>query len=82
MEPASLKYLQGKFDFGKKCGQIRSSYITVQKLIADPLLFKKKKVDFRYYLAVFSTSPLLYKVLPGFARSAQSVFDPLKCTVK
>lgn len=56
------------FDSGRKCGEAFSQSIVMQKYISDPLLFDGHKFDFRVYLLIASTNPLIAFYHDGFLR--------------
>lgn len=57
------------------CKNISGSKIVAQQIIKNPVLFKKKKVDFRDYLIVYSFSPLKFELVEGFARIARTKYS-------
>lgn len=58
------------FDNGRKCGESFSQSIVMQRYISDPLLFDGHKFDFRVYLLIASTNPLIAFYHDGFLRLA------------
>lgn len=64
-----------KYEGGKKCGEVKSNYL-MQRYISNPLLLKGHKFDFRIFMLVASTDPLLVFYHDGYARVSLSEYDP------
>lgn len=63
------------YNFGAKCGSTNRSLL-VQGYITNPLLLDmKNKFDFRLYIVIASTNPLIVYYHDGFLRVALSAFD-------
>jgi tubulin polyglutamylase TTLL1 len=60
---------------GTECGQNTSS-IVLQRYIGNPLLLDKHKFDFRIYMLIASTNPLILYYHDGFLRLSLHVYDP------
>lgn len=58
--------------------QVNTSLI-VQKILDEPLLIGGHKADLRWYLAVLSVEPLIYKAFPGFFRLAKDKYVKGRC---
>jgi len=70
-EEADLKRMYGN---GKKCGNVKKNYI-IQSYIHNPLLLNGHKFDFRVYLLVASTDPLIAYYHDGFLRVTLANYD-------
>ena len=70
-EEAHLRSLYGN---GELCGQVVGDYL-VQHYIHNPLLLNGHKFDFRMYLLVASTNPLIAYYHDGFLRVSISPYD-------
>jgi len=70
-EEAALKTL---YENGNKCGKVRLNYI-VQSYVHNPLLLNKRKFDFRMYMLIASTNPLVAYYHDGFLRVALFEYD-------
>jgi len=70
-EEASLK---ATYENGKLCGQVPDNRI-VQDYIPNPLLLDGKKFDFRMYLLIASTNPLIAFYHDGFLRVSLAQYD-------
>ena len=75
MDANQTEVLNTKYDFGKKCGLDNSSLIA-QTYITNPLLLDlDNKFDFRIYMLVASTNPLIVYYHDGFLRASLSEYD-------
>ena len=63
------------FDSGRKCGEVTGEPTVMQKYIADPLLIEGHKFDFRIYLLIASTNPLIAYYHDGFLRLSLHLYD-------
>jgi len=70
-EEDALKELYGN---GKLCGNITKSYI-VQNYVHNPLLLDGHKFDFRMYMLIASTNPLMAFYHDGFLRVTLAEYD-------
>jgi len=68
------KALLEEYEYGSKCGTIEDKYI-VQRYIQNPLLLEGKKFDFRVYLLVANTDPLILLYHDGFLRFSYSEYN-------
>ena len=59
---------------GELCGQVTKNYL-IQNYIHNPLLLNGHKFDFRMYLLVTSTNPLIAHYHDGFLRVSLSPYD-------
>lgn len=64
-----------KYESGSLCGKIKDDTIA-QKYIANPLLiYDNQKFDFRIYVLVASTNPLIAYYRDGFVRVSLQKYD-------
>lgn len=73
-EEASLRKT---YKNGAKCGEVKNSYI-VQYYIHNPLLVMGHKFDFRVYMLIASTDPLIAYYHDGFLRVSLLEYDASK----
>ncbi len=67
--------LNRNYGYGAKCGKIKRSLIA-QSYITNPLLLDmNNKFDFRLYVLVASTNPLIVYYHDGFLRVALTAFN-------
>jgi tubulin polyglutamylase TTLL1 len=66
--------LREKYDNGKKCGEVKTPII-MQDYIHNPLLLNGNKFDFRMYMVVASTNPLIAYYHDGFMRVSLMNYD-------
>ena len=71
VEEAELRKI---YDNGNLCGQVSLNYL-IQNYIHNPLLLNGHKFDFRMYLLVASTDPLIAHYHDGFLRVSLSPYD-------
>jgi len=62
------------YENGSLCGTLKTTYL-VQKYIHNPLLVNERKTDFRIYLLVASTNPLMAFYHDGFLRVSIYKYD-------
>jgi len=74
LDQNNTQKLLTKYDYGNKCGLVESKSI-VQAYISDPLLINGKKFDFRVYLMVASTDPLVVLYHEGFLRVSMAPYS-------
>jgi len=75
MDTNQTEFLNTKYDFGKKCG-LDKSFLIAQSYITNPLLLDlDNKFDFRIYMLVASTNPLIVYYHDGFLRASLSEYD-------
>ena len=70
-EEADLRKI---YENGKKCGAVQKNYI-IQTYVHNPLLLNGHKFDFRVYLLVASTDPLIAYYHDGFLRVTLADYD-------
>ena len=67
--------LNTQYDFGKSCG-ILTQPLIAQTYITNPLLLNfDNKFDFRIYMLIASTNPLIVYYHDGFLRASLSTYD-------
>jgi len=75
LDEDKAKSLNLEYDYGKKCGTKRKSFLA-QKYITNPLLLdKQNKFDFRIYMLIASTNPLIVYYHDGYMRVSLNSFD-------
>jgi hypothetical protein len=72
---AAEKKLRRQYRNGQLCGKIEADY-QMQKYIQDPLLLYKHKFDFRVYMLVVSTNPLIVYYHDGFLKLSLHEYKP------
>lgn len=70
-----IKKLQIKYEYGRKCDEPQHDKYIIQKYIPKPLLINGRKMDFRCYMIVASTNPLIVFYQDGLVRLAHDEFD-------
>ena len=66
--------LRRDYGNGTMCGQVGKNYI-IQNYVHNPLLLNGNKFDFRMYLLVASTNPMIAYYHDGFLRVALAKYD-------
>lgn len=67
--------LNDEYDFGSLCGKKTKSFLA-QKYITNPLLLdRENKFDFRIYMLIASTNPLIVYYHDGYMRVSLNRFD-------
>lgn len=66
--------LRRKYENGALCGEIMDN-LMAQKYIANPSLIEGHKYDFRIYMLIASTDPLIVYYHDGFLRLSMLKFD-------
>ena len=75
------KQLNRKFKSGKLCGQLDQK-ILIQTYIINPLLLNlHNKFDFRVYMLIASTNPLIAYFHDGFVRVSLFPYNKTSTTV-
>ena len=70
-----------EYNYGKSCGSI-SKLLLAQKYVADPLLLDlDNKFDFRIYMLIASTNPLIVYYHDGFLRVSVTPYDKFSTDV-
>ncbi len=59
---------------GEKCGIVKKNYI-IQDYVSNPLLLNGRKFDFRMYMLIASSNPLMAFYHDGFLRVSLSNYD-------
>lgn len=72
--PEEETYLRNFYDNGTKCGEIKD-YFLIQNYIHNPLLLNGHKFDFRIYMLIASTNPLIAYYHDGFLRVTLANYD-------
>ena len=67
--------LQIKYDYGLNCEQPQEDKFIIQKYMPNPLLINGRKMDFRCYMILASTDPLIVFYQDGLIRLAHDEFD-------
>jgi len=82
LDANQTEFLNSKYNFGEKCGVDNSSLIA-QTYITNPLLLDlDNKFDFRIYMLVASTNPLIVYYHDGFLRASLSEYDKFSQDVR
>eukprot|EP00331_Platyophrya_macrostoma_P007233 CAMPEP_0176415902 /NCGR_PEP_ID=MMETSP0127-20121128/6055_1 /TAXON_ID=938130 /ORGANISM="Platyophrya macrostoma, Strain WH" /LENGTH=673 /DNA_ID=CAMNT_0017795931 /DNA_START=6 /DNA_END=2027 /DNA_ORIENTATION=- len=68
------KEIREEYNNGKRCGMVSNSLIA-QKYVADPLTLEGHKFDFRIYMLIASTNPIIVYYHDGFLRLSLSIYD-------
>ena len=72
-EPHEIR-LRRKYENGSMCGEIVDN-ILAQRYISNPLLIEGHKFDFRIYMLIASTDPLIVYYHDGFLRLSLLKYD-------
>jgi len=67
--------LTKEYENGALCGKNANTTV-IQKLIHNPLLLEGRKFDFRVYMLVASTNPMISYFYDGYLRISLSEYDP------
>lgn len=67
--------IRRKYDNGALCGEIIDN-LMAQRYISNPLLIDNHKFDFRIYMLIASTDPLIVYYHDGFLRLSLLEYDP------
>jgi len=62
---------------GTLCGQVNKNYL-MHRYIYNPLLIQEKRTDFRVFMLLASTNPIIAFYHDGYARVSLTPFDPNK----
>lgn len=68
------KRIRRKYENGRMCGQIIDN-VLAQRYISRPLLIDQHKFDFRIYMLIASTDPLIVYYHDGFLRMSLLKYD-------
>ena len=74
MDAELEKSIQIEYQNGSLCGSIYKN-IVMQRYISNPLLIEGHKFDFRIYMLVASTNPLIVYYHDGFLRVSLELYD-------
>lgn len=74
MTKENEKRLRRKYENGELCGEIVDN-ILMQQYISNPLVIDDRKFDFRIYMLVASTNPLIVYYHDGFLRISLTKYD-------
>ena len=66
--------LKKTFNNGQLCGEVKTNFI-IQHYVHNPLLLNGNKFDFRMYMLVASTNPLMAYYHDGFLRVSLAAYD-------
>jgi ribosomal protein S18 len=66
--------LKEKYDKGAKCGKLKE-HVVMQQYVNNPLLLHGRKFDFRMYMLVASTNPLIAYYHDGYMRVSLANYD-------
>lgn len=68
LDKKETKKINKEYDFGRKCGKVKKSLLA-QTYISNPLLLDlNNKFDFRIYMLIASTNPLIVYYHDGFLK--------------
>jgi len=82
LDSTETDLLNSKYDFGRKCGNETQSLVA-QTYITNPLLLDfDNKFDFRIYMLIASTNPLIVYYHDGFLRASLSTYDKFSQEVR
>lgn len=74
LDRKNVENLLNDLDYGAMCGSY-TKHVLVQKYIPNPLLINNRKFDFRVYMVIASTSPLVVLYHDGFLRVTINEYD-------
>jgi len=75
--PLQEQNYRDRFDNGKKCGAIESKFVA-QAYVPNPLLLdKNNKFDFRMYMLIASSNPMIVYYHDGFLRVSLHEYDKM-----
>jgi len=66
--------LRGNYSNGELCGQVDKNII-IQDFVQNPLLINGRKFDFRFYVLIASTNPLIAYYYDGLLRISLDTYD-------
>jgi len=69
------KELNLLYENGRKCGEENNSSTLIQYMVHNPLLLEGRKFDFRVYMLVASTNPMIAYSYDGYLRVSLSEYD-------
>jgi hypothetical protein len=73
--------LRRKYENGQLCGEVMDNLLA-QKYVSNPDLIEGHKYDFRIYLLIASTDPLIVYYHDGFLRLSMLKYDKFSDDVK
>ena len=69
------KDIREQYKNGELCGQVDANLI-MQDFISNPLLIHGRKFDFRVFLLIASTNPVIAYYADGYLRTSIQIYDP------
>lgn len=69
------EFIRRKYLNGALCGKVQSNYL-MQYAVWNPLLINGRKFDFRMFMLIASTNPLMVYYHDGFLRISLRDYDP------
>jgi len=67
--------IRKQYKNGELCGQVQDNLI-MQDFISNPLLIHGRKFDFRVFLLIASTNPVIAYYADGYLRTSLQIYDP------